>query len=245
MIATKPASSPSVAQRFKDGPVTLLIVPALTEIAGQCRIVAFPGHNTNALKDYRANPGQWHEVGLMNSHGKLVHLDAGKNVWDDIQGCEPLMAGLVFHYERLHPEPANTQASSKAAAHNMPPVKILKVLIRGEDEFADEFHRRAIRAQPSPYLLEGSHTVTGACLLTEQGLISDARFSELSRMCVIACYTQAHADRNHMPFEPAELMSAIKDCIGDAPLEQAVPQAEREVVSRFPIETPRRTPKLR
>lgn len=239
MIATKPASSPSIARRFKEGPVTLLIVPALTDIAGQCRIVAFPGRNTNALKDYRANPGQWYEVGLMNSQGKLVHIDAGSEVREDIKSCEPLMAGLVFHYDRLHPAPAGAPSAQPPAGNNMPPAKILKVLIRGEDEFSDEFRRRAIHAQPSPFLLEGANTVTGACVLTEHGLSSDARFAELSRMCVIASYTQAHTEGTYIPFNPAELMSAVKDCIGETPLELVIPQAEREVMGRLSVEPPR------
>ena len=51
---------------------TLYIVPALTDIAGQCRIVARDYFEGSARDNYRKEPEQWREVGLMNSRGKLV-----------------------------------------------------------------------------------------------------------------------------------------------------------------------------
>lgn len=79
---------------------TVLIVPAWSDQAGQCRIVATDGHIKDALKSYRSDPSHWKEVGLMNSSGKVVHLtqdlqDAG--LLDEMRDCEPLMAGTSFH----------------------------------------------------------------------------------------------------------------------------------------------------
>ena len=48
---------------------TAYIVPALTNQAGQCRIVARAGVPASAREDYRAHPDTWQEVGLMNSPG--------------------------------------------------------------------------------------------------------------------------------------------------------------------------------
>jgi hypothetical protein len=78
---------------------TVLIVPAWSDQAGQCRIVATDGDIKDALKSYRADPARWSEVGLMNSSGKVVHLsqelqDAG--LLDEMRDCEPLMAGTAF-----------------------------------------------------------------------------------------------------------------------------------------------------
>lgn len=78
---------------------TLYIVPALTDQAGQCRIVACDGKVANARDSYRNYPRLWAEVGLVNSQGKLVCLDAPKHVWDELKDCEPLAAGNQFTIE--------------------------------------------------------------------------------------------------------------------------------------------------
>jgi len=80
---------------------TLLIVPAVTDQAGQCRIVVaeFDVRPDSALNAYRCDPDCWREIGLMNSRGKLVCLDAPREVWDDLKDCEPLMAGSQFTYD--------------------------------------------------------------------------------------------------------------------------------------------------
>lgn len=79
------------------------IKPAPTDQAGQCRIYRkqFGGRDgapNSVTRDYDAEPGSWREVGLMNSRGRLVCLDAERDVLDDIKSCEPLMAGLHFTY---------------------------------------------------------------------------------------------------------------------------------------------------
>lgn len=78
---------------------TVYIVPAMTDLAGQCRIVARAGEVDCARDDYRANPDAWKEIGLMNSRGKLVCLTAAPAVVDEMKSCEPLMAGLVFEFD--------------------------------------------------------------------------------------------------------------------------------------------------
>lgn len=75
---------------------TFYIVPALTDQAGQCRIVARKGFNGLARDDYRARPHLWAEVGLMSSRGALVCLSAAAQQYADIKSCEPLQAGLSF-----------------------------------------------------------------------------------------------------------------------------------------------------
>lgn len=79
---------------------TLLIVPALTDQAGQCRIVGYPGTDfpgRNALLSYRERPDLWKGVGLMNSRGELVCLEPEYGAcggWDELKACEPLIAGM-------------------------------------------------------------------------------------------------------------------------------------------------------
>ena len=81
----------------------IFIKPAATDQAGQCRVYAkdFGGVDdapTSITRDYDADPGSWREVGLMNSRGRLVCLDAAQDILEDIKSCEPLMAGLHFTY---------------------------------------------------------------------------------------------------------------------------------------------------
>jgi hypothetical protein len=85
---------------------TILIVPAWSDQAGQCRIVARDHDDsfTPGLADYRRQPDLWRDAGLMNSQGRLVCLDAERDRYADIQSCEPLMAGSVFTYPQLTQE---------------------------------------------------------------------------------------------------------------------------------------------
>lgn len=81
---------------------TLYIVPALTDVAGQCRIVGYPGTDypgKSARDSYRAHPDLWKDVGLMNSRGELVCLEPEYGAcggWDELKACEPLMATTEF-----------------------------------------------------------------------------------------------------------------------------------------------------
>lgn len=78
------------------------IVPAETDLAGQCRIVhreVFDGEKfTEARRDYQANPGTWKDVGLMSSRGAIRCLTAPKDIYEDVRASEPLMAGTEFRY---------------------------------------------------------------------------------------------------------------------------------------------------
>lgn len=74
---------------------TYLIVPAWSDQAGQCRIVRSNGRRANALQAYRANPETWAEAGLMNSQGRLVHLD-NPALAEEMRADEPLAAGAVY-----------------------------------------------------------------------------------------------------------------------------------------------------
>lgn len=76
---------------------TLYIVPAITDQAGQCRIVAREGNVASAREDYRQNPDNWREVGIMNSLGKVVCLD-NKEMFMELKADEPLMAGSQFKF---------------------------------------------------------------------------------------------------------------------------------------------------
>lgn len=80
---------------------TVLIVPAVTDQAGQCRIVQTGtfAKIRNPLADYRLNPHLWHEVGLMNFAGELVCYEGPDEESEHIRDCEPLAAGLVFVLE--------------------------------------------------------------------------------------------------------------------------------------------------
>lgn len=78
---------------------TVLIVPAVTDQAGQCRIVASEGNYRDALRSYRANPEKWSEVGLMNSQGRVVCLSEELQKFGlltEMRDCEPLMASTQF-----------------------------------------------------------------------------------------------------------------------------------------------------
>ena len=108
-----------------------LIVPALTDQAGQCRIVhrITPTHVAVGLNDYRDNPGLWKEVGIMASDGHVVCLDAWPEVWQDMRYSEPLMASTVFSYKlseadivtnlfaRLQLSPRTEKDVQQCAAH--------------------------------------------------------------------------------------------------------------------------------
>ncbi|KVP75343.1 hypothetical protein WJ96_06165 [Burkholderia ubonensis] len=72
----------------------------MTDQAGQCRIVSREGKVASARDDYRRNPNAWKEIGLMNSRGRLVCVEADNlAVVDELKSCEPLMAGLQFEVE--------------------------------------------------------------------------------------------------------------------------------------------------
>lgn len=72
---------------------TLYIVPAMTDPAGQCRIVSTEGKPKDPAALYRARPDLWKEFGLMNSRGKLVCANAAGQ---EIKDMEPLMAGMTI-----------------------------------------------------------------------------------------------------------------------------------------------------
>lgn len=86
--------------------VTFYIVPALTDIAGQCRIVAcnaslkeIAGEARSVRDHYSKYPQQWKEAGLMNSRGQVVALDAPPHVWAEFRADEPLMAGITYEMD--------------------------------------------------------------------------------------------------------------------------------------------------
>lgn len=99
-----------------DRDTTYYIVPAWSDQAGQCRIVARRGRHENARQDYRAHPECWKEVGLMNSLGKLVSLDAPAATVQEFRDCEPLMAGTMI-YIKPALEPDDTPSSGTVSRH--------------------------------------------------------------------------------------------------------------------------------
>lgn len=72
---------------------TVYIVPAFSDQAGQCRIVAADGVIDDSRDSYQANPNVWREVGLMNSQGRVTCLDPKFN---EMRDDEPLMAGTQW-----------------------------------------------------------------------------------------------------------------------------------------------------
>ena len=77
---------------------TLYIVPAMTDQAGQCRIVARKGAWA-AKQSYCENPEAWQEAGIMNSQGHIVCLNAPAKVYQQLIQDEPHMAGLEIQYK--------------------------------------------------------------------------------------------------------------------------------------------------
>ena len=78
----------------------LYIVPANSDISGQCRIVARKASAPLSARDnYREAPELWREAGLMNSRGKVVCLDAPADQYQELRDCEPLVAGTQFVFE--------------------------------------------------------------------------------------------------------------------------------------------------
>jgi hypothetical protein len=75
---------------------TVYIVPALTDMAGQCRIVMAQGRHANARDAYRARPQDWREIGIMSSRGHVVCIDADASFVQELKDSEPLMAGVTF-----------------------------------------------------------------------------------------------------------------------------------------------------
>lgn len=81
---------------------SVYIVPAMTDQAGQCRIVAREGSVHSARDDYRRDPAAWKEIGIMNSRGRLVCLSADNlAIVDELKSCEPLMAGMQFEVDEI------------------------------------------------------------------------------------------------------------------------------------------------
>ena len=88
---------------------TYLVVPAVTDVAGQCRIVVhlnwkrYESPNDqeweSPLAHYREHPEEWRDVGLMNAQGSVRCLDAPADVLQDMRECEPLCAGMYFFDE--------------------------------------------------------------------------------------------------------------------------------------------------
>lgn len=84
--------------------IAYLIVPAWSDQAGQCRIVARTyerefGNDTPGLREYRANPDLWREVGIMNSRGSIVAFaPSHASHYNHMKSDEPLMAGTVYTF---------------------------------------------------------------------------------------------------------------------------------------------------
>mgnify|MGYP000869350056 CR=1 FL=1 len=76
---------------------TFYIVPAVTDLAGQCRIVRHDRRIDNPSRHYNEHPEEWCEAGIMNSRGKLICLTASAETVQIFRECEPLMAGLAVH----------------------------------------------------------------------------------------------------------------------------------------------------
>lgn len=84
--------------------VTYLIVPAVTDQAGQCRIVKRLHEDgvftpSRALADYRSSPDLWRDAGYMNSRGEIVCLDCSHpSHLRSMRRDQPLMAGTTYSF---------------------------------------------------------------------------------------------------------------------------------------------------
>lgn len=78
--------------------IAIYIVPALTDQASQCRIVAREDFGGSARDNYRREPEKWREVGLMNSRGGLVCFYGEAAHRQELKESVPLRAGLVFNF---------------------------------------------------------------------------------------------------------------------------------------------------
>ena len=77
----------------------IYIVPAWSDQAGQCRLVRRTELvERDARTDYERHPGQWTEVGLMNSRGELLCFDGAPSHWATLVDSQPLAAGTEFHF---------------------------------------------------------------------------------------------------------------------------------------------------
>ncbi|MEN9316075.1 MAG: hypothetical protein RIS35_2468 [Pseudomonadota bacterium] len=74
---------------------TVYIVPAMTELAERCRIVARDGRVSSARDNYEFEPDAWYEIGLMASDGRLICIEPR---FIDMKQDEPLMAGVNYHF---------------------------------------------------------------------------------------------------------------------------------------------------
>lgn len=80
---------------------TYLIVPALSDQAGQLRIVSREHDNKFRveLSDYRRNPELWKEAGLVNTDGKLKCIEAPVNVGLYLQSQQPLLPPNTYTFD--------------------------------------------------------------------------------------------------------------------------------------------------
>jgi len=78
----------------------VLIVPALTDQAGQCRIVRYTGAKSikDPLTHYRTYPEQWFEAGIMSSRGSLVCYSGEDDEIDALIEDVPLAAGVIYRF---------------------------------------------------------------------------------------------------------------------------------------------------
>jgi len=120
--------------------VQYLIVPAESDVAGQCRIVCRHHsikHET-PLTHYRQYPEQWSDVGLMASNGTVRCLDAPSSVWQAFWDCEPLMASVCIS-ESFRVDDAELvrkvgQAFSALLEQTVGPLLIEKIAAANRDE---------------------------------------------------------------------------------------------------------------
>ena len=80
---------------------TYLIVPALTDQSGQCRIVSTKTQlgACQALVHHRRWPEDWAEVGHTDARGRIAFLAAPCSHWDSLTDDQPLLAGLTYTFE--------------------------------------------------------------------------------------------------------------------------------------------------
>lgn len=84
--------------------MTAYIVPALTDVAGYCRVVVRHGRIENPKEDYERDLIRkvrlWREVGMMGSRGQLLCIEADlADLGLEMRECQPMMAGMVWHFE--------------------------------------------------------------------------------------------------------------------------------------------------
>ena len=78
-----------------NGPRTVLCVPTVTELGGQCRLYTLRGHVSAPLAHYRRQPDSWAECGHVRG-GIVRSFDGTAAELAELRACEPIAGGYAW-----------------------------------------------------------------------------------------------------------------------------------------------------